>query len=216
MAVDELLNVYDATGAIVGARPRNATQEPGFAAGAVQLLLVGPDGRVLLQRRREDKENGGLWDKSVGGHVLAGESFDEALVREANEELFGRADAGQVSLSPDIGTLCAACTEPASGVRATSIRRELNLRDIRYAAPPQGGILNVTYHAAMYLGCTRLALDGFAAQEEELAGLAYFEPEAIDRMLVSGALAPNMGFLWFALGGSLSRLRSGLMKGDDR
>lgn len=216
MAVDELLNLYDASGAIVGARPRNATQEPGFAAGAVQLLLVGPDGRVLLQRRREDKENGGLWDKSVGGHVLAGESFDDALVREANEELFGRADAGRVGLEPDLATLCAVRADSASAVRATPIRRELNLRDIRFAATPQREILNVTYHAAMYLGRTRLTLEGFAAQEEELAGLAYFEPEAIDRMLVNGALASNMGFLWFALGGSLARLRSRVLEGADR
>ena len=200
MAVDELLNVYDASGAIVGARPRNATQEPGFAAGAVQLLLVGPDGRVLLQRRREDKENGGLWDKSVGGHVLAGESFDDALVREASEELFGRADAGLVTLVADAAALSVTFDVGTPPVRATPIRRELNLRDIRYAATPAREIINVTYHAAMYLGRTRLAIDGFRAQEEELAGLDYFDLAEVDRMLVSGALAPNMAFLWFALG----------------
>lgn len=207
MAEDELLNLYDATGAIVGARPRNSTQEPGFAAGAVQLLLSGADGRVLLQRRRDDKENGGLWDKSVGGHVLAGESFDAALVREANEELFGRAEAGQVALVDRIEALRVSFDDGTPPVRATPVRRELNLRDIRYASTAGRELINVTYHAAMYLGYTRLVLEDFAAQEEELAGLAWFEPEEVDRMLVSGALAPNMGFLWFALGGTLSGLR---------
>lgn len=207
MAVDELLNVYDAAGAVIGARPRNAAQERGLAAGAVQLLLIGPDGRVLLQRRREDKENGGLWDKSVGGHVLAGESFDDALVREANEELFGRADAGRVALVEDVASLSVAFSDAIPPVRATPVRRELNLRDIRYAATAKRDIINVTYHAAMYLGRTRLAIDGFTAQEEELAGLAYFEPMEVDRMLVNGALAPNMAFLWFALGSALGGLR---------
>jgi 8-oxo-dGTP pyrophosphatase MutT (NUDIX family) len=194
---DELLNTYDAFGAVVGARPRGEAQAEGFAAGAVQLLLCGSDGRILLQRRRDDKENGGLWDKSVGGHVQAGESFDDALLREANEELFGRADAHRVALVDDLSA-------PAPDERPVRVRRvriELGLRDIRYAAKPSREILNVTYHAAMYLGRTHLALEDFSAQEEELAGLAFFEPAEIDRMLVGGELAPNMGFLWFALGG---------------
>lgn len=194
--VHELLNVYDASGVVVGSMERGDAKAKGFAAGAVQLLLVGGDGRILLQRRRDDKENGGLWDKSVGGHVLAGESFDQALLREANEELFGRADADRVSLVADLD---AAAADPRP-VRVRHVRTELGLRDIRYAATPGREVINVTYHAAMYLGRTTLVLEDFAAQEEELADLGYFEPAEIDGMLVSGRLAPNMGFLWFALG----------------
>ena len=98
--VHELLNVYDAAGVVVGSMERGEAKAKGYAAGAVQLLLVGNDGRILLQRRRADKENGGLWDKSVGGHVQAGEGFDQALLREANEELFGRGDACLLYTSP--------------------------------------------------------------------------------------------------------------------
>jgi hypothetical protein len=83
---------------------------------------------------------------------------------------------------------------------------ELGLRDIRYAASRDRPVINVTYHAAMYLGRTALALTDFTHQEEELAGLDYFTPAEIDRMLVSGGLAPNMAFLWFALGGLATRL----------
>jgi 8-oxo-dGTP pyrophosphatase MutT (NUDIX family) len=176
---------------------RGEAKALGQPAGAVQLLLVGADGRILLQRRRHDRENGDLWDKSVGGHVLAGESFDHALVREANEELFGQANADRVALVDDLS----ATATDLRPVRARHIRTELGLRDIRYAAPPLREVINVTYHAAMYLGRTTLALEDFCAQEEELAELGWFEPAEIDRMLVSGRLAPNMGFLWFALGG---------------
>lgn len=200
--VRELLNVYDEAGAVIGSMERGEAKAQGFAAGAVQLLLVNPQGRVLLQRRRDDKENGGLWDKSVGGHVQAGETFDAALIREANEELFGRADADRVALVND---LHAEASDPRP-VRVRRIRTELGLRDIRYAASKDRPIINVTYHAAMYLGRTALNLADFAHQEEELAGLEYFAPAEVDRMLVSGALAPNMAFLWFALGGLATRL----------
>ncbi len=197
---DELLNVYDLSGAVVAARPRGESQAPGRAAGAVQMLVVNAQGQVLLQRRREDKENGGLWDKSVGGHVQAGESFDQALVREANEELFGHAEADRVCLvtgfddpSPD-----------PRPIRARRMRLELGLRDVRFAAGPDRPLINVTYHAALYLGRTALRLADFSRQQDELADLAYFEPTEIDRLLVEGGLAPNMGFLWFALGGIIS------------
>lgn len=200
--VRELLNVYDEAGAVVSSMERGEAKAKGFAAGAVQLLLVNPSGRVLLQRRRDDKENGGLWDKSVGGHVQAGETFDAALIREANEELFGRADADRVVL---VGDLEAEAVDPRP-VRVRRVRMELGLRDIRYAATSDRPVINVTYHAAMYLGRTALAISDFNHQEEELAGLQYFEPAQIDRMLVSGGLAPNMAFLWFALGGLATRV----------
>lgn len=202
--VHELLNVYDAAGVVVGSMERGEAKAKGYAAGAVQLLLVGDDGRILLQRRRDDKENGGLWDKSVGGHVQAGETFDRALQREANEELFGRADADRVAIVDNLDAPEAALRP----IRARHVRTELGLRDIRYAAPPGRELVNVTYHAAMYLGRTGLTVGDFAAQEEELADLAWFEPSSVDAMLVSGELAPNMSFLWFALGGAATRASS--------
>lgn len=195
--VHEILNVYDTGGVVVGSMRRGEAKARGLAAGAVQLLLMNEEGRVLLQRRREDKENGGLWDKSVGGHVKAGETFDQALIREANEELFGRADADRVALVASFDSWSA----EERPVRVRHVRTELGLRDIRYAATPGREIINVTYHAAMYLGRTRLALSDFAAQEDELAELGYFEPAEVDRLLVEAKLSPNMGFFWFALGG---------------
>jgi 8-oxo-dGTP pyrophosphatase MutT (NUDIX family) len=199
--IRELLNVYDEAGAVVGSMERGEAKAKGFAAGAVQLLLVNPGGLILLQRRRDDKENGGLWDKSVGGHVQAGETFDAALIREANEELFGGADADRVVLVNDLDT---EAVDPRP-VRVRRVRMELGLRDIRYAATADRPVINVTYHAGMYLGRTALTLSDFTHQEEELAGLGYFEPAEIDRMLVTGRLAPNMAFLWFALGGLATR-----------
>jgi 8-oxo-dGTP diphosphatase len=48
--------------------------------------LVDGEGRVLLSRRPEGKEMGGLWE-FPGGKVKAGETPEAAVVRELREEL---------------------------------------------------------------------------------------------------------------------------------
>jgi 8-oxo-dGTP diphosphatase len=48
--------------------------------------LVDPSGRVLVQKRRQDRDMGGLWE-FPGGKVEPGESPEMAIVRELNEEL---------------------------------------------------------------------------------------------------------------------------------
>ena len=49
-------------------------------------LLVDVDGRVLIARRPEGKAMAGLWE-FPGGKVDAGETPEEALIRELREEL---------------------------------------------------------------------------------------------------------------------------------
>jgi 8-oxo-dGTP diphosphatase len=61
--------------------PRIPTMIP-----VVAVALIAPDGRVLMQRRREDRPFAGLWE-FPGGKVEPGESLESALVREAGEEL---------------------------------------------------------------------------------------------------------------------------------
>src|SRR2546428_416478 len=56
---EELLNVYDAEGNVLGARPRRAAKASRLAVGAVNVLLVNRRGQVLLQRRAAATENGG-------------------------------------------------------------------------------------------------------------------------------------------------------------
>jgi len=55
---------------------------------AVHVLVQDNQGRFLLQKRSSGKKiSPGLWDTSVGGHVGAGESQEEAVLRELEEEL---------------------------------------------------------------------------------------------------------------------------------
>jgi 8-oxo-dGTP pyrophosphatase MutT (NUDIX family) len=193
---EELLNVYDGAGAVVDARPRRAAKASGLAVGAVNALLVNRQAEVLLQRRPADKENGARWDKSVGGHVSAGEDFDTTLVREAGEELFSDPTAARVRLAASPGQFVdlLAALDLAQAVVLRRVDLRLNLRDVRHA--PGGGFRNVLYHVAIYAGRTDVPLRGFRPQAEEIEELRYFPAAEVDAMLARGELAPNMAFLW--------------------
>lgn len=60
---------------------KNPTLIPVVAAA-----LIAADGRVLMQQRRREAEHGGLWE-FPGGKVEPGESLEESLCREIQEEL---------------------------------------------------------------------------------------------------------------------------------
>lgn len=199
----ELVNVYDDDARVVDVWPRRQAKASGRAVGAVNALILNGSGEVLLQLRHLDKENGGLWDKSVGGHVSAGEDFDAALVREASEELFSVPGSPRVRLASSDEEL--ECLVPPIDLSHEIVLRRValqrNLRDVRHA--PGGGVRNVLYHLAIYLGRTELPVAELRPQVEEIGNLRYFPPGEVDRMLLRGALAPNMSFLWLAFGKAL-------------
>lgn len=197
---DELLNVYDASGAVIGARPRSEAKHSGLVLGAVNALVVNGRGHILLQRRPGDKENGRLWDKSVGGHVSAGEDFDACLVREAGEELFDDPASDRIKLAGSEAEFAALLTR-AELSRTVVLRRsalQRNLRDVRRA--PGGGLRVVLYHVAVYEGRSDVAAGDFRPQASEIQELRYFPPEEVDRLFLESQLAPNMGFLWLTQG----------------
>ena len=205
---DERVAVFDADGRAAGGLPRNEAKRSGLAVGAINLLLVNGRGEVLLQRRPADKENGGRWDKSVGGHVDEGESFDAAAQREAGEELFGDGSSPRVRLAADAADFERRLATGDLG-RSVVFRRaalQLNLRDVRLV--PGGGVRNVVYHVASYLGRTDVPLEGFRPPAAEIAGLRYAAPAEVDALLLAGGLAPNMAFLWLTHARALFELTS--------
>jgi ADP-ribose pyrophosphatase YjhB (NUDIX family) len=207
-AHEELLNVYDSAGQIVGSKPRREAKASGQAVGAINALIVNARGELLMQRRPGDKENGGYWDKSVGGHVSAGESFDETLVREAREELFDDPASTQVELLPSEPAFAArlATAELSRVVLLRKVDQRLNLRDVRHA-PDRQGVRTVLYHLGIYVGRTEIALAGFRPQASEIAELGYRPADEVDHLLLTGKLAPNMAFLWLT---QAHRLLAGL------
>ncbi len=88
----------------------------------VVAAVVQRGGRVLITRRREGAERGGLWE-FPGGKVEAGESEPAALVREIDEELACPVAVGRLLLRhehryPDLAVELAfyACTLPSGAV----------------------------------------------------------------------------------------------------
>ena len=207
---EELLNVYDEVGRVVGARRRAEAKASGLAVGAVNALLVNARGEVLLQRRPDDKENGGLWDKSVGGHVGAGEDFDTTVKREAGEELWDDAASPRVKVAADEPAWAdlMSLSDPSREVVLRRHSLQLGLRDVRHA-PRREGLRNVVYHVAIYLGRTDVGIGDFRPQASEIAGLRYADARTVDEMLLRGELAPNMAFLWLTHARALLALAGG-------
>jgi isopentenyldiphosphate isomerase len=200
----ERVRVFDAEGRPAGALPRAEAKGSRLALGAVNVLLASARGEALLQRRPDDKENGGRWDKTVGGHVAEGEDFDAAAVREAGEELFGDPASPQVRLAGERGEYerLLAATDLSRNVVFRRVAMQLNLRDVRFV-PGGAGLRNVIYHVAIYLGRTDVPLGGFRPPLDEIAGLRYASPSEVDGLLARGELAPNMAFLWLTQAAAL-------------
>ena len=193
---EERLNLYDADGRVVGAKPRREAKASGLAVGAVNALIVDRRRHVLLQRRPPGKDNAERWDKSVGGHVSAGEEFDQTLVREAGEELFDDPRSPRIRLAASAEEFASRLlsADLAHQVVMRRVAFQKSLRDVR--AGPGGAMRNVLYHVAIYAGRTDVPIASFRPQPSEIDELAYFPAEAVDRMLLEGRLAPNMAFLW--------------------
>ena len=54
----------------------------------VHVHIFNSERKLLLQKRRMDKDiQPGMWDTSIGGHIESGEAREDAVAREAREEL---------------------------------------------------------------------------------------------------------------------------------
>lgn len=85
----EILEVVDTQGQVVGAAPRKQVHgNNDLLHRVVHVLVQDQEGRLLLQKRASHKRVApGRWDTSVGGHVDCGETIQEAMYREMEEEL---------------------------------------------------------------------------------------------------------------------------------
>lgn len=94
----EVIDIFDENRSRIGIGPRDAfLSNMAIVKSVVWALIFDRNGRVLIhQRKGNAKDNQGLWDKSVGGHVST-EDLDtvESIKREITEELFTIENEGQ-------------------------------------------------------------------------------------------------------------------------
>ena len=85
----EYLDIYDENRKWLGySRPRGASYMPGEYHLIVHVCLMNERGEMLIQQRSDSVAKWpGMWDLTIGGHVLAGETPEQAAVREVQEEL---------------------------------------------------------------------------------------------------------------------------------
>jgi isopentenyldiphosphate isomerase len=85
---EELFPVVDDDGNEISLAPRSVCHDGKSMLLHPDLHLLNPNGDLFLQKRAMTKDLlPGMWDTSVGGHMSSGETAEEALRREAEEEL---------------------------------------------------------------------------------------------------------------------------------
>jgi isopentenyldiphosphate isomerase len=85
---DEILSVVNEADQVVGQARRGDIHQQRLMHRSVHLLILNRAGDVLLQKRSMLKDCcPGYWDSSAAGHVEAGESYDQCVMREVTEEL---------------------------------------------------------------------------------------------------------------------------------
>lgn len=85
----EMVPVVEENGLVVGQATRRSVHSgTKLMHPVIHLHIVNRDGGLYVQKRSMKKDLlPGCWDTAVGGHVDYGESLEEALYREACEEL---------------------------------------------------------------------------------------------------------------------------------
>lgn len=85
---DEILDIVDENDQVIGQSPRGEAYAKGLRHRCVFIQARDAAGRLFVHRRTPTKlVFPSLYDMFVGGVVGAGESYDDAALREAEEEL---------------------------------------------------------------------------------------------------------------------------------
>ena len=94
----EYWDLYDADRKTLG---RTIKRGDAFAEGeyyvCCEIWIQNSEGKFLVTQRHPDKKAGGLWE-FTGGGVLAGETTEQAAVREVQEEIGLPVEESELSL----------------------------------------------------------------------------------------------------------------------
>lgn len=80
--MDEIVEVIDKNGKIIGQISKQIAHEKGLLHKTVIAEVINPKDEIMLVKPYSHKQDAGQYVSPVGGHVSAGESDEEALKRE--------------------------------------------------------------------------------------------------------------------------------------
>jgi isopentenyldiphosphate isomerase len=85
---DEVVELVDEDGRIVGSAPRSVVRRDNLLHAATAVLVRDPARRIYLHLRTDTKDWApSHWDVAAGGVIVVGEEPDDSAVRELAEEL---------------------------------------------------------------------------------------------------------------------------------
>lgn len=89
LKTEEWVPLVDETGKVTGQAPRSQVHNGSkLLHPVVHMHVVNRNKAILLQKRPESKLiQPGKWDTAVGGHISTGENLEQALRKEAFEEI---------------------------------------------------------------------------------------------------------------------------------
>lgn len=83
----EMVDIVDENLNTIGSVPKDEAHKRGLLHVTVISEVIDSKGRWTLVKQASDKQDPGQYVSPVGGHVRTGESYDDALKREALEEM---------------------------------------------------------------------------------------------------------------------------------
>ena len=154
----EELNYLNEQGKKIGTVEREEGINKNLLLEAVQIWIINPyTNQVLMQRRSYDKGNDpGMIDVSASGHVHSNETPMQAMIREGKEEL------GEEAFETLIG----------------KIEKILDF-EIDFTKEGRKG----KYLAHEYIAYSKLSLDKYKKQDEEVEELFFMDYEEVKRLI---------------------------------
>lgn len=83
----ELVDIVDKRGSIIGQATRAQVYQKGLLHPAVNIVVINKKDELFIQQRSEKKVLPLYWDISASEHVKSGESYKAAAIRGLKEEL---------------------------------------------------------------------------------------------------------------------------------
>ncbi len=89
----EKVDIVNENDEVIGKTTRKKAHGDGLRHRSVMFFVFDPEGNLLVTKRSDQKRFfPGYWSVVLGGHVPAGFSYEEALVKEVEEEIGVPAD----------------------------------------------------------------------------------------------------------------------------